>query len=49
MTGQSFAADGGQELRKNPDLSELVARNFGQGALDAARRGKPYDDTNESR
>jgi len=43
MTGQSFAADGGQELRKNPDLSVEVARNLGQAALDAARRGKPND------
>ena len=24
VTGQSFAADGGHELRKNPDLSELL-------------------------
>ena len=42
MTGQSFAADGGQELRKNPDLSNLIVRNFGQAALDAVRQGKPY-------
>jgi len=39
MTGQSFAVDGGQELRKNPDLSEMIAHNFGQAALDAVRRG----------
>ncbi len=43
MTGQSFAADGGQELRKNPDLSVEVARNLGQATLDAARRGKPHN------
>jgi len=25
VTGQSFAVDGGNELRKNPDLTPLVA------------------------
>lgn len=39
MTGQSFAVDGGQELRKNPDLSDLIQRNYGRDALDAVRRG----------
>jgi len=27
VTGQSFAVDGGNELRKNPDLTSLVAQD----------------------
>ena len=45
MTGQSFAADGGQELRKNPDRADPIIRDFGQAALDAAKRGKPFEET----
>ena len=48
MTGQSFAADGGQELRKNPDLSDLIVRNYGQAALDAVRRGKAFEEPSKS-
>ena len=33
MTGQSFAVDGGNELRRNPDLSGMVAAMFGPEAL----------------
>lgn len=33
MTGQSFAVDGGNELRRNPDLSAMVAAMFGPEAL----------------
>jgi NAD(P)-dependent dehydrogenase (short-subunit alcohol dehydrogenase family) len=40
VTGQSFAVDGGQELRRNPDLSEMMAASIGREALDATRRGK---------
>jgi NAD(P)-dependent dehydrogenase (short-subunit alcohol dehydrogenase family) len=40
VTGQSFAVDGGQELRKNPDLSDMVARTIGAEAYEAVRRGK---------
>jgi NAD(P)-dependent dehydrogenase (short-subunit alcohol dehydrogenase family) len=40
VTGQSFAVDGGQELRRNPDLSEMIRENVGEQAFDAARRGK---------
>ncbi len=40
VTGQSFAVDGGNELRKNPDLSDMIALMFGQDALDTVRRGK---------
>lgn len=40
MTGQSFAVDGGNELRKNPDLTPMVESIFGSGAVAAARNGK---------
>ncbi len=40
VTGQSFAVDGGQELRKNPDLSDMIAGNIGAEAWAAVRRGK---------
>jgi NAD(P)-dependent dehydrogenase (short-subunit alcohol dehydrogenase family) len=40
VTGQSFAVDGGNEIRKNPDLSDMIALMYGQEALDTLRRGK---------
>jgi NAD(P)-dependent dehydrogenase (short-subunit alcohol dehydrogenase family) len=40
VTGQSFAVDGGNEIRKNPDLSDMIAMMFGQDTLDTLRRGK---------
>jgi NAD(P)-dependent dehydrogenase (short-subunit alcohol dehydrogenase family) len=40
VTGQSFAVDGGNEVRKNPDLSDMIALMYGQDALDTLRRGK---------
>jgi NAD(P)-dependent dehydrogenase (short-subunit alcohol dehydrogenase family) len=40
VTGQSFAVDGGNEIRKNPDLSDMIALMYGQEALDTVRRGK---------
>ncbi len=40
VTGQSFAVDGGHELRRNPDMTDLVTQMFGQAAMDAVRRGK---------
>ena len=40
VTGQSFAVDGGNEIRKNPDLSDMIAAMFGQDTLDTLRRGK---------
>jgi NAD(P)-dependent dehydrogenase (short-subunit alcohol dehydrogenase family) len=40
VTGQSFAVDGGQELRKNPDLSDMVEGNVGKEAFAAVKRGK---------
>ena len=40
VTGQSFAVDGGHELRRNPDMTDLVTQMFGQAAMDAVKRGK---------
>jgi NAD(P)-dependent dehydrogenase (short-subunit alcohol dehydrogenase family) len=40
VTGQSFAVDGGNEIRKNPDLSDMVGQIFGKDALAAVKRGK---------
>jgi NAD(P)-dependent dehydrogenase (short-subunit alcohol dehydrogenase family) len=40
VTGQSIAVDGGQEVRKNPDLSDMIALMYGQETLDTIRRGK---------
>ncbi len=41
ITGQILSVDGGQELRGNPDLTEVVSNIYGQTAIDAVRRGKP--------
>lgn len=41
MTGQSFAIDGGHELRRNPDLTEMARGLFGDAVIDAVLRGKP--------
>lgn len=32
MTGQSFAVDGGNELRRNPDMTDMVVQMFGPSA-----------------
>jgi NAD(P)-dependent dehydrogenase (short-subunit alcohol dehydrogenase family) len=40
VTGQSFAVDGGQELRKNPDLSHMLEANVGAEAWATVKRGK---------
>ncbi len=40
VTGQSFAVDGGQELRKNPDLSDMLKANVGEEAWAAVKKGK---------
>jgi NAD(P)-dependent dehydrogenase (short-subunit alcohol dehydrogenase family) len=40
VTGQSFAVDGGQELRRNPDLGEMLEANVGKEAFAAVKRGK---------
>lgn len=41
-TGQCFAVDGGQTLRRNPDMTALVGLAFGEDALAAVRAGIPY-------
>jgi NAD(P)-dependent dehydrogenase (short-subunit alcohol dehydrogenase family) len=40
VTGQSFAVDGGQELRRNPDLGHMLEANVGKEAFAAVKRGK---------
>jgi NAD(P)-dependent dehydrogenase (short-subunit alcohol dehydrogenase family) len=40
VTGQSFAVDGGHELRRYPDISHLVARTYGEAALQAVKKGQ---------
>lgn len=40
VTGQSFAVDGGNELRKNPDLTDVVVQAYGQEVVDLIRKGK---------
>ncbi len=40
VTGQSFAVDGGHELRRNPDMTDLVTQMFGEAAMDAIARGQ---------
>jgi NAD(P)-dependent dehydrogenase (short-subunit alcohol dehydrogenase family) len=43
ITGQSLAVDGGNELRRNPDLTPMVEAIFGTETVAAARAGKPID------
>lgn len=43
VTGQSFAVDGGHELRRNPDMTDLVTQMFGQSAMDAVAKGQSPD------
>lgn len=40
MTGQSFAIDGGHELRRNPNLTAVARGLFGDEAIDAVQRGE---------
>jgi len=40
VTGQSFAVDGGQELRRNPDLAPMLRHLFGDEVIDIVRRGQ---------
>lgn len=42
MTGQSFAVDGGNELRRNPDLTAMVEQMFGAEAIAMLRQGKEW-------
>ena len=40
VTGQSFAVDGGHELRRNPDLTAMVGIIYGEEALAAVKAGR---------
>ncbi|MBN3790501.1 SDR family NAD(P)-dependent oxidoreductase [Burkholderia sp. Ac-20353] len=40
VTGQSFAVDGGHELRTNPRVDDTIAQIFGAAALDAVKSGR---------
>lgn len=40
VTGQSFAVDGGHELRRNPDLIAMVGMIYGEEALAAVKAGR---------
>jgi NAD(P)-dependent dehydrogenase (short-subunit alcohol dehydrogenase family) len=40
VTGQSFAVDGGHELRRNPDLGFMMEQMYGSEAMATVRRGK---------
>jgi NAD(P)-dependent dehydrogenase (short-subunit alcohol dehydrogenase family) len=45
VTGQSFAIEGGNELRKAPDLGPMVAEIYGRDVFDAVLAGRePFDD-----
>lgn len=41
LTGQSFAVDGGQELRRNPNLGQVMDGMFGKQLMDQVRAGRP--------
>ena len=44
VTGQSFAIEGGNELRKAPDLGPMVEQIYGKEAFDAVLAGRaPFD------
>lgn len=40
ITGQCLAVDGGNLLRRSPDLTPMVENIYGKAAIDAARAGK---------
>ena len=45
VTGQSFAIEGGNELRKAPDLGPMVEQIYGKEAFDAVLEGRaPFDE-----
>lgn len=39
VTGQSFAIEGGNELRKGPDMAEMVKQIYGEEAFEKVRAG----------
>lgn len=46
VTGQSFAIEGGNELRKAPDMGPMVEQIYGKEAFDAVLAGRaPFDET----
>ncbi|WP_028221801.1 SDR family NAD(P)-dependent oxidoreductase [Paraburkholderia oxyphila] len=45
VTGQSFAVDGGHELRKNPCVDDAIGQMFGMAALEAVKAGRTPSDT----
>ena len=45
VTGQSFAIEGGNELRKAPDMGPMVASIYGEDAFQAVLEGRaPFDE-----
>lgn len=42
VTGQCFNIDGGQCLRRHPDMTDAVAMAYGEDALAAAQAGQPF-------
>ena len=40
VTGQSFAVEGGNELRKAPDMSDIARERVGADVFDAAKNGR---------
>ncbi len=40
ITGQSFAVDGGHELRRNPDMTDLMVQMYGQKTMDTVYKGQ---------
>ena len=48
VTGQSLAIEGGNELRKAPDLGPMVEQIYGRDAWDAIHQGRaPFDPSDE--
>jgi NAD(P)-dependent dehydrogenase (short-subunit alcohol dehydrogenase family) len=45
VTGQSFAIEGGNELRKAPDLAPMVEQIYGKEAFEAVLAGEPPFDS----
>jgi NAD(P)-dependent dehydrogenase (short-subunit alcohol dehydrogenase family) len=41
ITGQSFAADGGLELRRHPDSAGVLDAFYGKALMEQVRRGRP--------
>ncbi len=48
VTGQCFNIDGGQCLRRHPDMTDSVAQYYGEDALAAVMSGKPPSTANNN-